>query len=57
MSKFWFTFPEISNETARFVLNIMVKKRLLNKRGEYPKFIPNLSQIIINIPIFYENRN
>jgi ATP-dependent DNA helicase RecG len=27
-------FPEISNETARFDLNTMVKKRLLNKRGE-----------------------
>ena len=25
-------FPEISNETARFDLNTMVKKRLLNKR-------------------------
>ena len=27
-------FPEISNETARLDLNTMVKKRLLNKRGE-----------------------
>lgn len=27
-------FPEISNETARFDLNTMVKKRLLNKNGE-----------------------
>jgi hypothetical protein len=27
-------FPEISDETARLDLNKMVKKRLLNKRGE-----------------------
>jgi len=27
-------FPEISNETARLDLNTMVRKRLLNKRGE-----------------------
>jgi len=42
-------FPEISNETARLDLSTMVRKKLLNKRGEYPKFIPDLSQIIINI--------
>ncbi|MEA3475404.1 MAG: helix-turn-helix domain-containing protein [Candidatus Cloacimonadota bacterium] len=27
-------FPEISNETARLDLNILVRKRLLNKKGE-----------------------
>lgn len=27
-------FPEISNETARFDLSTMVRKKLLNKRGE-----------------------
>ncbi|MBU1035369.1 MAG: hypothetical protein ABIK21_01585 [bacterium] len=45
-------FPEISDETARLDLSTMVRKKLLNKRGEYPKFIPDLSQIIINIPLY-----
>jgi len=27
-------FPEISSETARLDLNTMVKKKLLNKKGE-----------------------
>ncbi len=34
-------FPEISDETARLDLSTLVRKKLLNKRGEYPKFIPN----------------
>jgi len=34
-------FPEISDETARLDLSTMVRKKLLNKRGEYPRFIPD----------------
>ncbi len=49
-------FPEISNETARLDLSTLVRKKLLNKRGEYPKFIPNFyefSYFCENIFLFF----
>ena len=45
-------FSEISNETARLDLSTMVRKKLLNKRGEYPKFIPDYYKYYLFLIMF-----